>query len=130
MVQLLSVKTCYYSHCMLQRKPLHETFATQITHNSCKFDSYEWNWLPNVRLFAVIAILEIEKFFGDFVFSSSSSLIFFAFCMHVPYKVVPYKKACIELLCVIIICNAESIHLANYNTKIRTLLTYHNLSMQ
>ena len=44
-------------------------------------DWYEWNRLPNSRLFAVIKIFDSEKLFGDFVFSSASSLSILAFCI-------------------------------------------------
>ena len=45
-----------------------------VSFKLCKFDFYEWNWLPNARLFVVITIFEMEKFLRDFVFSSASSL--------------------------------------------------------
>ena len=51
-----------------QRKPLHETLATLIAHNSCNFHCYEWNRIPNAQLFAVITIFEVpEEFLSSVV---------------------------------------------------------------
>ena len=70
-------------------KPLYETLATWITHNSCEFDFNEWNRLPNFQLFAVIKIFKIEKFFSDLALSSACSLNFLALYVYIVYKMVP-----------------------------------------
>ena len=68
-----------YQQNFTKKHLIHGTFDIWIASSSFEFDCNEWNPLPNSRLF--MKLIEIEKFLGDFVFSSKGSLNFLAFYM-------------------------------------------------
>ena len=85
------------------------------------------NQPPNSSLFAVIKIVQIEKFLRDISCNSISPLNIPAFHMKVPYIEVPYRNKCVDakVLCSYNVLDGSALMISNLSLY---KITFHKVT--